>query len=80
MPSVKYIVSFNFINVDHSNQMAIGKDNMCIFFLLHPNSLFRWTGKKMRFRPGKPVKLREFWVLDIVATLRERERVTQQGK
>ena len=39
-------------------------------FLLHPKSLSQGcSGKKMIFGPGKPVKLREFWVLDIVFTL-----------
>ena len=32
-------------------------------------SLPRWSGKKLRFRPGKPVEVREFRVQDTMTTL-----------
>ena len=40
------------------------------FFILHRKSISRWSGKKMRFCSGKPVRVREFLAQDIVATLK----------
>ena len=45
---------------------ATSEENMCIF--LH-QSLFWWSGKKIRFWPGKNVKVREFCIQDIIAAL-----------